>query len=96
MAYEYQLVRAYLREQRNGEKMIKYLFDANGRRYGFARYTRIETGRTRYIITGSKANTLLSWTDEDGFTHMDISGESFRMLESLLLENFGVTMPKLK
>ena len=95
MSYEYQLIRASLREQRNGEKKIKYLFDVNGKRYGFARYTRIETGRTRYIITGSKLNTLLSWTDDDGFTYMDISGESFRILESLILNEFGVTMPKL-
>lgn len=95
MSYEYQLVRASLREHRNGEKKIEYLFDANGRRYRFSRYTRIETGRTMYKILGSKLNTLLSWTDDDGFTYMDISGESFRMLESLIFDEFGVTMPKL-
>lgn len=95
MDYEYQLVRAYLREQRNGEKKIKYLFDVNGRRYGFTRYTCIETGRTRYSITDREVNLLLSWNDDDGFTFMDITGEYFRMLEAVILDEFGVTMPKL-
>ena len=94
MSYDYQLVRASLRK-RNGEKKIKYLFDVNGRRYGFNRYIHIETGVTKYSITGREANLLLSWNDTDGFTFMDISGESFRMLEALILENFGVTMPNL-
>lgn len=94
MVYGYQLQRALLREH-NGEKKTKYVFTVNGRRFSFTRYTCVKTGYSRYSITGNKATLILSWNDDDDYTYIDISGEDLRMLESLLVEKFGIILPSL-
>ena len=92
MDYGYKLVRALMRDH-EGTKKIEYLFDVDGKRFRFRRRITIKTGYTRYSISGQEGNLILSWRDDVGFTYMDLSGDIFRILESILLDKFCVNMP---
>ena len=93
MAYEYQLIRAYLRERKDITHS-RYVFIVNDKTFVFVKYTDNTKGFTKYSITGY-GTLVLTWYDNDGFNYINIKGDTLNMLNSVLLDQFGVTMPKL-
>lgn len=94
MNYEYQLMHAYLSEYKD-IRNTRYEFKVNAKKFIFARYTNIKKGATRYVINEYNGTLLLSWHTDNGFTFVDVSGDTLNVLNSVLIEQFDVVMPKL-